>query len=66
MTVTTSHEQKVRAMDLAEFAVFAQELIDGYLPGASWRFRYDAATRRGGCCRFPARVISMSRWLVPM
>lgn len=53
-------------MDPIEFAPFAQEMINEFLPGRGWRFRYDVASERGGCCRYLDRTISMSRWLVTM
>lgn len=48
-----------------EFAVFAQELIDEYLP-AGWVFAFDGARERGGCCYGRQRVITMSKWLISL
>lgn len=53
-------------MELIEFETFAQELIDDYLPGKGWRFRFDAEARRGGWCDSHQRTITMSRRLVPI
>ena len=49
-----------------EFAVFAQDLINEYLPGTGWVFAFDGARKRGGCCHGGWRVITMSRRLIPL
>lgn len=49
-----------------EFAVFAQDLISEYLPGTGWVFAFDGARKRGGCCYGRRRLITMSRYLVPL
>jgi hypothetical protein len=48
-----------------EFAAFAQDLIDDYLPGTGWAFAFDGARKRGGRCYGRRRIITMSRHLVP-
>lgn len=47
--------------DLEQVEARAIELIDRYLPGAGWRFRWDNSRRRAGVCIFGTREIHASR-----
>ena len=44
----------------------AEELLEMYLPGLGWRFRFDSSYKRGGLCVPVEKVIQMSSYLVPV
>jgi predicted SprT family Zn-dependent metalloprotease len=52
-------------MELAEAAAVAQQLMDIHgLRG--WRFKFDNAKRRFGCCNYRTQTISLSRYVTEL
>lgn len=52
-------------MELAEAAAVAQQAMEIYgLRG--WRFKFDNAKRRFGCCNYRTQTISLSRYVTEL
>lgn len=51
-------------MTFREIEWEAQGLIEIHIPNKGWRFEWDNAKARMGCCNYTYKVISLSRHLV--
>lgn len=53
-------------MKIADAEKLALELIEEHLPGKNWRFRFDRANSRFGCCHDTLRLITLSKVLTEL
>ena len=51
------------AVDVEALRAQAETLIAAHLPGGGWRFAFDTAKRRAGCCHYDSRRITVSKHL---
>lgn len=52
-------------MTKAEVKELARQLINKHLPNSVWRFQFDRAKRRAGCCKYGKKLITLSEPLLP-